>query len=474
MSSDSIESRCFPNPLAEAEAIGNTGKVSKYSSPLEPTPGGPTEAAGGAPALRQEVQKTLLEALDFYATPLLEGGAKASDAWCRTSCCSSSKREGGPSVYIGRAGLDWALLQLQNQGVQCASRESLSRAPWLISEADKDVVEQPECANDCSLLCGSAGVWFVLSMRSLMRPHAAPQQQSGGGSGDGGKAVKTFLRFCSFAVENATEHEWLYGRTGLLIGLLLLSHELQKHEEDPNLKALASECSNTIDAMAGSIIAAGERAAAADDGSTGGPPLRYKWHGKEYVGAAHGYIGILYALLLVPSIRSSSPQHPTLQKIKATIEWVLMLETAHSTYPAVFESGEFLKAAPWVHFCHGAPGAVYLFAEAFAVFKEEAFRLAGERAAGSVWRYGLLRNGPCLCHGVAGNAYALLRWYQVSEQVVWLERAVRFAEELNEDRQKTVRRDHPFSLFEGHAGVCCFLSDLLHDPLKARFPVFGV
>ena len=29
----------------------------------------------------------------------------------------------------------------------------------------------------------------------------------------------------------------------------------------------------------------------------GGDGLRYAWHGKEYVGAAHGYAGILYLLL---------------------------------------------------------------------------------------------------------------------------------------------------------------------------------
>lgn len=33
-----------------------------------------------------------------------------------------------------------------------------------------------------------------------------------------------------------------------------------------------------------------------------GPPLMYEWHGKKYLGAAHGIAGILFVLIQVKII----------------------------------------------------------------------------------------------------------------------------------------------------------------------------
>ena len=40
--------------------------------------------------------------------------------------------------------------------------------------------------------------------------------------------------------------------------------------------------------------------------------------------------------------------------------------------------------------------------------------LAAKRAGDLVWERGLLKKGPGLCHGVAGNGYTFLHLYQVS------------------------------------------------------------
>jgi Lanthionine synthetase C-like protein len=44
------------------------------------------------------------------------------------------------------------------------------------------------------------------------------------------------------------------------------------------------------------IIASGKNMAAE---TTSGPPLMYEWHGKKYLGAAHGIAGILFVLIQV-------------------------------------------------------------------------------------------------------------------------------------------------------------------------------
>ena len=66
-----------------------------------------------------------------------------------------------------------------------------------------------------------------------------------------------------------------------------------------------------------------------------------------------------------------------------------------------------------VHWCHGASGTAPLLARAYLVWKDEAHMSALVRAANCVWRKGLLRKGPGLCHGVAGSGYVFLlmhRW----------------------------------------------------------------
>jgi hypothetical protein len=43
------------------------------------------------------------------------------------------------------------------------------------------------------------------------------------------------------------------------------------------------------------------------------------------------------------------------------------------------------------------------------------FLAAARRAGEVVWERGLLKKGPGLCHGVAGNGYALLALYKATQ-----------------------------------------------------------
>ena len=130
--------------------------------------------------------------------------------------------------------------------------------------------------------------------------------------------------------------------------------------------------------------------------------------------------------------------------------------------------------APLVHFCHGAPGMVFALAEGAKVFKDPGLRNAALRAAETTWRFGLLKKGPGLCHGNAGNGYALLAAYKLTRDVKWLHRACVFADDASDDNVVMRCRlpDHPVSLFEGIAGTACFLRDLVDGPLLAELPFF--
>lgn len=64
------------------------------------------------------------------------------------------------------------------------------------------------------------------------------------------------------------------------------------------------------------------------------------------------------------------------------------------------------------------------------VYGDENYQKAAERAGETVWAEGLLRKGPGLCHGVAGNAYALLALHKALGGANWLHRALEFARYL--------------------------------------------
>jgi hypothetical protein len=45
------------------------------------------------------------------------------------------------------------------------------------------------------------------------------------------------------------------------------------------------------------------------------------------------------------------------------------------------------------------------------------------RCGEATWRYGLLRKGPGICHGISGSGYAMLCLYKTTREPVWLHRA---------------------------------------------------
>ena len=68
-----------------------------------------------------------------------------------------------------------------------------------------------------------------------------------------------------------------------------------------------------------------------------------------------------------------------------------------------------------VHWCHGAPGTVYLLARAWLTWREEKYLAALRRAGDLCWEKGLLRKGPGICHGVAGTGYVFLLLYRLTK-----------------------------------------------------------
>lgn len=206
-------------------------------------------------------------------------------------------------------------------------------------------------------------------------------------------------------------------------------------------------------------------------------PLMYQYHGTEYLGAAHGLCSILHMLLDSPWFRTDPIKTPRaeLSDIKRSIDFFLNLQDDHGNFPVALEDLKSGREKRLVHWCHGAPGAVYLIAKAYLIFKEEKYLIAARKASDLVWKKGFLRKGPGICHGVAGSGYVFLLLYRLTNENRYLYRAAKFMELLtNSDFQQRARiPDRPHSLYEGVAGTVCFLIDLL-SPQQASFPFMDV
>ncbi|TRX96672.1 hypothetical protein FHL15_002338 [Xylaria flabelliformis] len=190
-------------------------------------------------------------------------------------------------------------------------------------------------------------------------------------------------QLCAYAevINSSTDagsNEWLYGRAGYLYLLRLCRgiFSMERHA------TTAAHLERTIISTVNRILSV---------------PQPWVWHGKQYIGAVHGSIGIITQVVL--SMPSAADR---LQP--------LVLELLNHQ----FSSGNFPSSLPagsdrLVQFCHGGPGFVISLRTLLPYFPTISGKIkdAISKAQSDIWRRGLLTKEPCLCHGIAGNALAL-------------------------------------------------------------------
>ena len=218
---------------------------------------------------------------------------------------------------------------------------------------------------------------------------------SAASSGNDSYAEKflTYLPFTIPPLAAGASNEWLYGRAGTLYLLRLLRCSTSPHHL------------SRIDEATTAII---DRILAQD------PP--WYWHGKDYLGAAHGSIGILTQIIL------SSPTYvPRLHNLLDDLLAHQDPETGN--WPSSPSSSSPNRI---VQFCHGAPGFIISLTAIHPYIIDSALLgkidTAIERGRTCIANRGLLTKQPSLCHGAMGNALAFdpkderrevfLRWCQ--------------------------------------------------------------
>lgn len=192
----------------------------------------------------------------------------------------------------------------------------------------------------------------------------------GAASSKDAQMVSDLCDYAAEVLDPETENEWLYGRAGYLYLLRLVKASFT---DNPTALQLINDTQDdVIDAILDS-------------------PRPWKWHGKVYMGAVHGAIGIITQVVLT---------NPQRYAPKLEAELAVML-----TYQ--YESGNFPSTIPperdrLVQFCHGAPGVVISLLsirEFFPALKEKIDR-AVAKGRECINERGLLFKEPCLCHGM--------------------------------------------------------------------------
>jgi Lanthionine synthetase C-like protein len=189
----------------------------------------------------------------------------------------------------------------------------------------------------------------------------------------------------------------------------------------------------------------------------------------RYLGAAHGLAGNVHVLLQGRALLAAEVRTEVERRAVATLTRQAIVDDSYANWPSV--AGGLLSANDRirVQWCHGAPGVLTGMRDAAPdddVWNE--LMLAAGRL---VWAAGPLRDAPGLCHGTAGNAYALLALWQRTGDERWLERARALAQHAalqSEERAARLGRGW-HSLFTGDEGVAmCLASCIAGD---ARLPI---
>lgn len=156
--------------------------------------------------------------------------------------------------------------------------------------------------------------------------------------------------------------------------------------------------------------------------------------------------------------------------VKQTLDYLMTLQFKSGNFPSSLKPHMDDKL---VHWCHGAPGVIYVLVEAFKVYGDEKFLMKAHECGEVIWKRGLLKKGCGMCHGVSGNAYAFLSLWRATKDPKYLHRTGVFISWCFKTGQRgEPDPDRPFSLFEGLGGVVYLLTDVLQGLDQARFPAF--
>jgi len=190
---------------------------------------------------------------------------------------------------------------------------------------------------------------------------------------------------------------------------------------------------------------------------------------QRVVGAAHGLVGNLRVLLSGGSLLPADLRLEVEQRAVSTLTRLAVVEEGLANWSAVAGGPLLANDRIRVQWCHGAAGVLTSLWDCAPDDDDwtELLLAAGRL----VWTAGPFRDQPGLCHGTAGNAYAILALWRRTGDEQWLERARALAAHAAgqvEDRVTQLGHGR-HSLYTGDEGVVICLASCVSG--DERLPV---
>ncbi len=338
---------------------------------------------------------------------------------------------GGPptSLYLGASGVAWALDQLHRRGAIIAARDWRATARRFV-----DVhLAMPEIGEPApSLMLGEVGVRAVADLG-----HDRLYE----------------------LIESNIEHvslEMLWGAPGTMLPALFL---FERTGEDRWRELFVRNAEHLLRTFVYH-----------DDFDV------WMWTQDLYdervrlLGAGHGFAGNVFALLRGAAVLSDAQRATVVERAAHTLRSIALRDGPLANWMPHVGPPRRGRDKILVQWCHGAPGMILGLSRLPPNDEVDALLIAG---AELIWRAGPLAKGAGLCHGTAGNGYALLAMHTRTGDPRWLERARRFAIHALA-QARSMARDHGrgrYSLWTGDLGVALFLRDCIDG--GGEFPAWG-
>lgn len=296
----------------------------------------------------------------------------------------------------------------------------------------------PETVGRASLFHGAAGLHVVDALIS-------------GAIGDLMARDRAIREFVAIAQSPCRQIDLTLGRSGILVGASLLLEELDPGDREARslLVALGNEIKSEL---CGALATFGAIRTASR---------------LDYLGIAHGWAGVLYALLRWAQAAAQSVNEPVEARLAE------LAACGQPTGRGLCWPTRTLAADPegaqgfLAGWCNGSAGFVHLWTLAGELSGSPNYLMLAERSGWNTWeRQDRIRS---LCCGLAGRAYALLNLFHHTSDRQWLDRARvlmhRGAGEGGEE--------NPFenSLYKGDMGIALLVAEM-EDPEHAVMPMF--
>ncbi|MBI5718670.1 MAG: LanC-like protein [Burkholderiales bacterium] len=390
------------------------------------------EALGGAPWSEERARAAIGAIVEGVVRERLPGSAWPRWPLHPLDADGDAPRTGFKGLYLGSAGVLWALACLQREG---AVPQALDAAAG-IEQAAAAYLDEPDTGAVLpSYFLGEAGVQLV-----RWRLTGAPDAQE-----------RLFASIRS-NIANPT-NEALWGAPGTMVA----AWHLWQATGQERWRRLFLD---NVDEVWRTWL---------PDEKAGCHLWTQDLYGKvvQYFGAGHGFAGNAYPLLKGAALLDDERREILYERCVTMLRMTAKRAGREDgelggdgavNWPAGTFTPRAGSTSMLMQWCHGAPGFITALAD-FPAGRSAEFDDLLVRAGRAVWRAGPLAKGHGLCHGTAGNGYAFLKLFRRTGDALWLERARAFAMHavMQCERMRQQYGHGRNTLWTGDPGLAIFL-----------------